>query len=216
MAMTSSGESASMRRLLLMGATGAVVAIVAALRTSWELTIVAAWSASCVAFLVAVWPVIVRGDASDTERLATVEDDTRVAAGLLLLTASTASLVGVAFALHRASEADRGEQIVLTVTALATIVLSWLVVNTVFTLRYAHLFYTPPTGGIDFPGSGDRPDYRDFAYLAFTIGMTYQVSDTGLRAPKFRRTVLGHGLLSYLFGTGIVAATINIVAGFVR
>jgi uncharacterized membrane protein len=209
-------ETTSMRRLLLMGVTGAVIGAVALLVTSWEFTIVAAWSGASAAFLAAAWTAILRCDGADTERLATVEDDTRVAAGLLLLAASTASLVGVAFALRRASEADQTEQIILTVTALATIVLSWLVVNTVFTLRYAHLFYTPPVGGIDFPGTDDRPDYRDFAYLAFTIGMTYQVSDTGLRTPKFRRTVLGHGLLAYLFGTGIVATTINIVAGFVR
>jgi uncharacterized membrane protein len=205
-----------MRRLAVTGATGALVAVVAAILTAWEFTIVAAWSAASAAFLVVAWAAILRCDGDATERLSTVEDDNRVTAGLLLLAASTASLIGVAFALHRASNVGGGEQVVLTALALLTIVLSWFVVNTVFTLRYAHLYYSPPRGGIDFPGSDDQPDYRDFAYLAFTVGMTYQVSDTGLRTPKFRHTLLGHALLSYLFGTVIVATTINIVAGFVR
>jgi uncharacterized membrane protein len=205
-----------MPRVVLMAVVGVVVGLLVARFASWQLSIDAAWSAACVAFLAVVWIVIAPCDGAATARLSTVEDDSRVVAGFLLVAACTASLVGVAVALHRADQVHGAQQVVLTVVALATIVLSWLVVNTVFTLHYAHLFYAPPVGGIDFPGSGDQPDYRDFAYLAFTIGMTYQVSDTGLRAPKFRGTVLGHALLSYLFGTGIVAATINIVAGFVR
>jgi len=88
------------------------------------------------------------------------------------------------------------------------------VVNTVFALRYAHLYYAvPPGGGVDFPDG--PPDYADFAYLSFTIGMTYQVSDTGLQTRKFRRTLLRHALLSYLFGAVIIATSINTLAGFV-
>ena len=90
-----------------------------------------------------------------------------------------------------------------------------MAVHTDFTLRYADLYYVPPIGGIDFPGD-DRPDYRDFAYLAFTIGMTYQVSDTGLLTKRFRRVLLLHALLSYLFGVVIIAAVINVVAGLVN
>jgi uncharacterized membrane protein len=209
-------DATSMPRVVAMAVVATVTGLFVARVAPWQLSIDASWSAGCVTFLAVVWLSIGRCDGPETARLATVEDDSRFVAGLLLLTASTASLIGVAVALHRADETHGAQQVALTVVALITIVLSWLVVNTVFTLRYAHLFYTPPVGGIDFPGSGDLPDYRDFAYLAFTIGMTYQVSDTGLRAPKFRGTVLGHALLSYLFGTGIVAATINIVAGFVR
>jgi uncharacterized membrane protein len=95
-----------------------------------------------------------------------------------------------------------------------TIILSWGVVHTVYMLRYAHLYYNPPRGGIDF--NGDEPNYLDFAYLAFTLGMTYQVSDTDIQDQTIRRTVLAHTLLSYVFGTVIIAATINIVAGFVH
>ena len=80
---------------------------------------------------------------------------------------------------------------------------SWLSVNTDYTLRYAHLYYTPPEGGVEFQGS-DEPSYADFAYLAFTVGMTYQVADTGLLAPRFRRELLKHSLVSYVFGAVIV------------
>ena len=101
--------------------------------------------------------------------------------------------------------------------ATFTLVVSWTVVNTVFTLRYADLFYSSPVGGIGFGDDGSEPpSYRDFAYMAFTIGMTYQVSDTTLRDRRFRRAVLNHALLSYVFGVVIVATSINLIAGLVR
>jgi uncharacterized membrane protein len=99
----------------------------------------------------------------------------------------------------------------LTGLGVISVVLAWVMVHTVFTLRYAHLYYSG-NGGIDF-NEKDDPDYRDFAYLAFTIGMTYQVSDTDLQTKAIRRTALKQGLMSYLFGTTIIAMTINIVAG---
>lgn len=81
---------------------------------------------------------------------------------------------------------------------------------TVYVLRYARLYYSPPDGGIDF--HGEDPDYR-VAYLGLTIGMTFQVSDTDLTGKRVRRGALHHALLSYLFGTVIVAITVNSVAG---
>ena len=98
--------------------------------------------------------------------------------------------------------------------ALLTVVLSWGAVNTMFTLRYADLYYRG-SSAVDFGyrDSDERPDYRDFAYLAFTIGMCYQVSDTTLRDRGIRRTVLVHALVSYVFGVVIIAAGINLVAG---
>jgi uncharacterized membrane protein len=102
--------------------------------------------------------------------------------------------------------------------ATLTVVLSWTLVNTVFTLRYAHLYYaSSPTPDVEFVAAdGDeQPDYGDFAYLAFTIGMTYQVSDTTLRGHRIRRTVLFQAVLSYVFGVVIVAAGINLISGLI-
>ena len=97
--------------------------------------------------------------------------------------------------------------------AAATVVLSWLAVQTVFTLRYAHLYYSEgEVGGIDFHDE-EAPDYGDFAYLAFTVGMTYQVSDTNVGSKRIRTIVRRHALLSYMFGVAVIATTINVAAG---
>ena len=95
---------------------------------------------------------------------------------------------------------------------VVSVVLSWALVHTIFTLRYARLYYAAPVGGVDF-NDEEPPSYVDFAYLAVTIGMTFQVSDTSLSSREFRATAMRHALLSYLFGTVIVATTINLVAG---
>jgi uncharacterized membrane protein len=95
---------------------------------------------------------------------------------------------------------------------------SWTVVNTVYTLRYADLHFGSTADGITFSDAAGQtlPDYRDFAYVAFTIGMTYQVSDTAIRDPRIRRTVLSHALLSYVFGVVIVAGSVSLITGLVR
>ena len=99
------------------------------------------------------------------------------------------------------------------VLAVLSVLLSWGAVHTVFALRYARLFYgnSPKGAGIDF-NEDDPPDYRDFAYLAMTIGMTFQVSDTDLRTKNIRRAALRHTLISWLFGAVLVGLTINILA----
>jgi uncharacterized membrane protein len=158
-----------------------------------------------------VWLTIWRQDAERTGRLADREDPTRAVADLVLLSAALVSLVAVGFVLGRASNSRGSEQGLLNALGIASVVLSWGVVHTVFTLRYASLYYKGPDGGVDFNQS-ESPSYRDFAYLAFTIGMTFQVSDTDLTVSDIRSTALRHALLSYLFGTGILATTINLVA----
>jgi len=194
-------------------AAGIIAAVALASIAPWQLSVTTSWCVAAGVFVARVWVPCVRMSPEHVAAWAPAEDDTRAMASGLLLGAAVASIVGVAYALHKASLTDGAERVLLTSAALATVVISWLLVNTVYTLHYAHLYYSAPVGGIDFEDG--PPDYRDFAYLAFTIGMTYQVSDTGLRTKKFRRTLLGHALLSYLFGTVIIATLINTVAGFV-
>jgi uncharacterized membrane protein len=203
------------RRVTICGAIGLLVFGVAVQLVTWELAVLIGWIAT--ASVLPVWVVTeIRGlDAESTARIATREDDSRAAALVGLVGASSASLVAVVIGLHRASSASTALQLALTVASMATIVLSWLVVHTLFVLRYAHLYYgVGGVGGIDFRGD-EAPDYRDFAYLAFTIGMTYQVSDTDITSPVIRRTVLRHATLSYLFGTAIIASTISVLASLV-
>ena len=95
---------------------------------------------------------------------------------------------------------------------VGTVALSWLIVHTVFTLRYAKLYYFGSGGGVNF-NQPTPPRYSDFAYLSFTIGMTFQVSDTDLQTPAIRATALRHAMLSYLFGAVILATTINLISG---
>ena len=206
----------AIRRVLIAAGLGCAATIAALQALDWELSVVSGWDVGSAVFLAASWSVIGRTDGVQTEHLATREDETRRTAAALLLCASIASLVAVGFVLGGAGRQDGGHRLLLIVGALLTVVLSWTVVNTVFTLHYAHLHYSAKAG-VDFGSRDpdDRPDYRDFAYLAFTIGMTYQVSDSTLRDRRIRETVLVHSLVSYLFGVVIIAAGINLVAGLI-
>lgn len=208
-------EAQSRARVLLSATIGATVGLAVSRLGPWQLAVVAGWDTGALAFLAAVWLVVARLDGPATAAIATREDETRATAGFLLLGASVTSLAGVVLTLMEAGHRSGALEMLLTGAAMLTVVVSWAVVHTVFTLRYAHLYYLPPCGGIDFPTTDD-PDYGDFAYFAFTVGMTYQVADTALQDGKIRRAVLRHAMLSYLFGTVIVAMTINVLAGFIH
>jgi uncharacterized membrane protein len=139
-----------------------------------------------------------------------------VPTSVLLLSASVASLVGVGFDLVKANQAHTGGRVMLTLAAVLTVASSWTLVQTVFALRYAHEYYTPPIGGIDFKTHDEQPDYQDFAYVAVTVGMTFQVSDTDIQARRTRRTVIRHALLAYLFGAVILAVVVNVIASLLN
>ncbi len=201
------------RRVLIVTAIGAAAGLVAARFTPWQLSTLTGWDVAAGLFIAWVWTSAGRFSAEETRAFATREDDSRVSAQFLLLGAGVASLIGVGFDLIKASQANGGDKALLTAMGVLTVVLSWAVVHTVFTLRYAHEYYTAPLGGIDFKAKEKyAPDYRDFAYVAFTVGMTFQVSDTDIQVRVIRRTVLTHALLAYLFGAVILAVTINVIA----
>jgi uncharacterized membrane protein len=193
---------------VLLGLVAAAVAVIAG--ASWP--VAALFGADLFALVFVAWVALTvsRMDAAQTERHARAEDDSRTAAEGILLGAGAASLVAVAFTLGQAGRDHAPGRGLLTALALGSVALAWLSVHTVFILRYARLYYTPPKGGVDF--HDEEPDYRDFAYLGLTIGMTFQVSDTDLTGKRVRRTALHHALLSYVFGTGIVAVTVSSVA----
>jgi len=200
---------------MFVASAGGAAGVVTALFTPWQLSTLIGWDVAAALYLVWVWTSAGRFDAEETRRFASREDDSRVSAQLLVLGACVVSLVGVGFDLLKASETDSGRGDVLLISAaVLTVVLSWATVHTVFALRYAHEYYArPPVGGIDFKcGPEYEPDYRDFAYVAFGIGMTFQVADTDVNDRRVRHTVLIHSLLGYLFGAVILAVTINIVA----
>ena len=203
----------ALNRLAAGAACGAIVGLFVGLFLPWQLAVLSGWDATAALIVAVVWHAFGRADADRTAELVRREDETRETALLLVASASAVSLVGVAFALHRANERSSDLRLLLVSLALLTVLASWLLVNTVFTEQYAHLYWIDEVGGIDF-GPAAEPDFRDFAYLAFTIGMTYQVSDTALQSRTMRRAVLRQSLLSYVFGVVIIAATINLIAGY--
>jgi uncharacterized membrane protein len=194
---------------LIAGVASAVVALIVG--ASWYVAALFAFDVAALVFVAWVWLTVGRARADATARIARAEDASRLAAEAVLICAGIASLLAVAFTLAHAGHDHGTTRGLLTALALVSVALAWISVHTVYVLRYARLYYSPPDGGIDF--HGEDPDYRDFAYLGLTIGMTFQVSDTDLTGKRVRRGALHHALLSYLFGTVIVAITVNSVAG---
>ena len=202
-------------RVLACSAAGAIALLVSALLAPWQLAILISWAVTAATLVGWIWLDISGLDAAATRRVSTREDASRAAMLLLLVGASVISLAAVVVGLHRATSASTPLEVALSLGALATVVLSWSLVHTLFTLRYAHLYYGPgEAGGLDFPDDGP-PRYADFAYVAFTVGMTFQVSDTQITSSTIRRTVLRHAVLSYLFGTAIIASSISVLTGLV-
>ena len=150
--------------------------------------------------------------ASETKAHATRENPGRAVSDMIVLLGAVGSLAAVGIVLVEAGSAKGATQGLLAGFGVVSIALSWFAVHTLFTLRYASLYYTGAEGGIDF-NQRLPVRYVDFAYLAFTIGMTFQVSDTDIEKPSIRSTALRHALLSYLLGAVIVASCINLVVG---
>ena len=192
---------------------GALAGLVPALLGAPSLSPLTGWVAASSLALVWVWKISWPQDAQGTRRLAEAEARSAHSTDLACLIAAVTSTGGVALALlQSASSQSNAITVALTLLSLVASLLAWALANTVFALRYARLYYLSEPGGIDFK-QPQPPAYSDFAYLAFTVGMSYAVSDTEPAATAIRRTALGHALLSYGFGTIIIAVTINLVSG---
>jgi uncharacterized membrane protein len=199
-------------RLTISAVIGVIAGALAAAFGSWVYAPAVGWDATAIFFSATVWLGIWPLSAETTAARATREDPSRAGSDALTLCACVASLGAVGFVLVRAHTVHGVAQGMLAALGLLSVAVSWLTVHTIFTLRYALLYYSDPVGGVDF-NSDERPCYRDFAYLALTIGMTFQVSDTSLVSTDVRAAALRHALLSYLFGAIILAAAVNLVAG---
>lgn len=207
-------SSFAIRRIAIMLAAGAVAAVIAGVLTSWWYAGVVGWLVACIVYITWVWAHLWPLDSGEMRGHSTREDPGIVASDLLIIGASVASLAAVALILVRAAHDPVAQRAAIGFMALLSVALSWFLIHTLFAQRYARDFYREPAGGIDFPDEDDGdPVFSDFLYVAFNLGMTYQISDTALRTTHLRRVVLRHTLLSYLFGTVILATTINLVAG---
>jgi uncharacterized membrane protein len=198
----------------LLAGVGVTVGMLAAGAT-WGVAANGGWVALALVFLCWVWLEIGRKDSAETEAHATAEDVSRGTADLLLVGACVASIVAVGYTLVAAGNTSSTHKALLIMLAVGGIALAWATVHTVYTLRYAGVYYGGTPGGIEFSGPG-KPDYLDIAYVGFTIGMTFQVSDTNLTVKTIRRMALRHAILSYVFGSLVVAVTINVVASLLN
>lgn len=202
----------SRTRMVVMLVAGLIGSVATGLLWAWGYAPLVGWDVAALVFMVWVWLAIGSMGASATATHATREDPGSAASNVLVVVASVASLGAVGFVLIQAGSAQGARQNLLALLGLVSVAVSWFSVHTLFTLRYARLYYTGKDGGVSF-NQPTPPCYLDFAYLAFTLGMTFQVSDTNLEAPEIRHTALRHALLSYLFGAVILAGTINLLAG---
>jgi uncharacterized membrane protein len=197
----------------LAGATvlGALIGLVIGLLTDPLIAVLAAIAASATAFVVAGWVVLWPMDADATRSTVEREDFRPVAEEAVIVAVALTGLVGIVVLLLR-SGSESGPA--AAAIAPGGVFMVWAVLHLMYATRYAHLYYGPAACGIDF-NSREPPTYRDFLYFSYNLGMTYQVSDTGVSSATIRAVALRHCLLSYVFGTVILATTINLVTGIV-
>jgi uncharacterized membrane protein len=195
---------------------GVVAGVVAVGWEPWQTAVLIGWDAAAAVFLLWMWLSVGRLDADESRALATLEDPSAPVVDTIILSAGVAALVGIGLNLVAASTKQGTTKAVLVGVGILTVVLSWICVHTIFTLLYARIYYGgEDSGGVDF-NQDDPPTYLEFAYLSFTIGMTFQVSDTDLTSKPIRRVALGHALLSFAFGACIVALTVNVVGNLLK
>jgi len=196
-------------------AIGAAAGLTLSLRYSSPVAVLGGWNAGGLTLLGLAWLIIATADAETTGRRAAADDPGRTAVTVLVLLASLAGFVAVTVLVRSPETIAPREEAELVVLCLLTVAVSWTLTHTAFTLRYAHLYYREEGGrggGAEFPG-GAPPSYLDFAYMAFTVGMCFQVSDTPVSNPHIRHTVLAHSVLSFLYSTAFLAFVLNLVAG---
>ncbi|MDQ4491748.1 DUF1345 domain-containing protein [Sinomonas sp. ASV486] len=201
-------------RLWMMLAVGVVVTVITGTLSSWWHAPAAGWGAAALVYDIWVWIRIAPMNAEQTRLHAREEDPRRSTRDFLILCANAAAIVAVVIVMVSGNKADNGlAKVALALLALLVVAASWLMLHTIFTLRYTELYYTAtPEGGIDF-NQAEPPQYTDIAYMTFSLGMTYQVSDTSIKNHAIRAEALKHSLLAYVFATLILAATINLVIG---
>jgi uncharacterized membrane protein len=182
----------------------------------------ATWIGCALTIIILNWIIIFTSHPREVKKIAKIQDSSRTFLFVFIITASLVSLVAIIFLLKSPkgiSEVSKNEHILLAITA---VFISWWLVHTIFSLRYAHLFYDTDTddggtrkgGGLDFPDTKE-PDFLDFIYFGFVVGMTFQVSDVQITDRNIRRLCLLHGLISFAFNTAIVALSINVISGLI-
>ncbi len=207
------GHRIAPARFVCAAVTGMVATVIAISQSDWRVGTMIGFDAAAILFLLSLIPLFRRGDAASMRQAALHNDANR--AGLLVITAIVMLVILVAVAAELAErEATQAFGVAIII---ATLALAWAFSNMIYALHYAHIFYTADKdgrdqGGIDFPGASE-PDYWDFTYFAFTLGMTFQTSDTDIKSSRIRKIATFHSLAAFVFNIGILAFTINVLGG---
>jgi uncharacterized membrane protein len=201
-------------RLALAVAAG--VAVAWALDSyGWAVSVLGGWDAGSATFLALAWAIIWRADARETGRRAGAEDPGRTVVGVVVVLASAMSLVAATKIVRHAQIIAPAATDALVALCLSAVALAWFLTHSIYTLRYARLYYREDdegVGGLEFPGK-NAPADLDFAYFAFTVGMCFQVSDVVVTSPTIRRAVLFHAIVSFAYNTTLLALVLNLVFG---
>ncbi|MGF7082573.1 DUF1345 domain-containing protein [Mucilaginibacter sp. UYCu711] len=209
-------------RLVMSFGAASIAFLLTRTNLSWPAVALVTWVAFALAVIIMDWIIIFNAHPREIRKIAKLQDSSRTLIFLFVIAASVISLGAILFLLKGTkgqAEADVTGHILL---AMASVIVSWWLVHTLFSMRYAHLYYDidkdegteTPVGGLQFPDETE-PDYLDFVYFSFVVGMTFQVSDIEVSDRKIRRLVLMHGIISFAFNTAIVALSINVVSSLV-
>ncbi|MGB7857639.1 MAG: DUF1345 domain-containing protein [Pseudolabrys sp.] len=195
----------------------AVAAGMAPFDFSLPARVLTGWDVGIAVYLFLTFSMMWRADVARIRRAAE-QDEGATFILLLSIVATFASLVAVVFALGGGKQGTQNGATSHVLLAIATILLAWTFVHTIFSFHYAHEYYGErgdgQIGGLHFPDD-DKPDYRDFLYFSLVIGMTSQVSDVGISSKVIRRVASIHGVLSFFFNLVVLALTVNMVANLI-
>ncbi|HEY2350071.1 MAG TPA: DUF1345 domain-containing protein [Puia sp.] len=210
---------------LLIGLATALIVFFLARRTPPGIHFILVWSSFCFAILVLLWITILSARPPEIKRIAGMEDSSRPVIFIFVLFASFISLFAVILLMRILPDSKSKAFPFHIGFAILSVILSWFLIHTIYAFRYTHLYYNlisdekasqkDNKGGLIFP-SDEPPDYFDFTYFSFVIGMTFQVSDIQITSKRIRRVVLLHALLSFAFNTAILALSINIISGLIQ
>jgi uncharacterized membrane protein len=210
-------------RLMIALGVSAIVFFCNYHKTSGPALSLVTWIGCASTIIVLDWIIIFSSHPLEVRKIAKLQDSSRTFLFVFISAASIASLVAIILLFKSSkgvSSTAKNEHILL---AIGAVMISWWMLHTIFTLRYAHLYYDPGididgeaggVGGLQFPGK-QPPDYLDFVYFSFIVGMTFQVSDVNIASRRIRRVCLLHALMSFAFNTAILALSINVVSGMI-
>ena len=212
-------ETTGPQRLTYGLAVGVAVALLP-VPMAWPLRALLGWCVGAAVYLVLAWWLAEVFDAKNTRQRAQAQDEPSMVLFGVMVVAVLACVASITLLLQQVKQLEGTQRVLHMALAMVALALSWLFIQTIFAFRYAHRYYQeekrdePDGPGLVFPNQAN-PDYFDFLYYSFVIGMTSQVSDVQVSSREMRRLTLGHGILSFAFNVLIVALTINVLAGSV-